>query len=147
MCCVFLLFSVSEDRMQTEDILICPGPNELADRVIRAMMRPAACPAFEEFQEFYEQTLDMLAQVFQTTNQVVPLPGSGRSGLEAAITSVLEPGDRTLTIVTGYFGELAIRIANGLGGKAEALGLDRTELPILPYPEGGTPSTIRVPAE
>jgi alanine-glyoxylate transaminase / serine-glyoxylate transaminase / serine-pyruvate transaminase len=52
---------------------------------------------------------------------VVPLPGSGRSGLESAITSVLEPGDRTLTIVTGYFGELAIRIANGLGGKAEAL--------------------------
>ena len=106
--------------MQTEDILICPGPNELADRVIRAMMRPAACPVFEEFQEFYEQTLDMLAQVFQTTNQVIPLPGSGRSGLEGAITSVLEPGDRTLTIVTGYFGELAIRIANGLGGKAEA---------------------------
>jgi aspartate aminotransferase-like enzyme len=106
--------------MQTEDILMCPGPNELADRVIRAMMRPAACPVYEEFQEFYEQTLDMLAQVLQTTNQVIPLPGSGRSGLEGAITSVLEPGDHTLTIVAGSFGELAIRIANGLGGKAEA---------------------------
>jgi aspartate aminotransferase-like enzyme len=106
--------------MQTEDILMCPGPNELADRVIRAMMRPAACPVYEEFQEFYEQTLDMLAQVLQTTNQVIPLPGSGRSGLEGAITSVLEAGDRTLTIVAGYFGELAIRIVNGLGGKAEA---------------------------
>jgi aspartate aminotransferase-like enzyme len=66
--------------MQTEDILMCPGPNEIADRVIRAMIRPAACPVFEDFQEFYEQTLDMLAQVFQTTNQVIPLPGSGRSG-------------------------------------------------------------------
>jgi aspartate aminotransferase-like enzyme len=106
--------------MQTEDILMCPGPNEIADRVIRAMIRPAACPVFEDFQEFYEQTLDMLAQVFQTTNQVIPLPGSGRSGVEAAITSVLERGDRTLTIVNGIFGDLAIRIANGLGGKAEA---------------------------
>lgn len=106
--------------MQTEDILMCPGPNEIADRVIRAMMRSAACPVFEEFQEFYEQTLDMLAQVFQTTNQVVPLPGSGRSGLEGAITSVIEPGDRSLTIVSGYFGELAMRIVNGVGGKAEA---------------------------
>jgi aspartate aminotransferase-like enzyme len=106
--------------MQTEDILMCPGPNEIADRVIRAMMRPSACPVFEEFQEFYEQTLDMLAQVFQTTNQVVPLPGSGRSGLEGAITSVMEPGDRSLTIVSGYFGEVAIRIVNGLGGKGEA---------------------------
>jgi alanine-glyoxylate transaminase/serine-glyoxylate transaminase/serine-pyruvate transaminase len=106
--------------MQTEDILMCPGPNEIADRVLRAMIRPAACPVYDEFQEFYEQTLDLLAQVFQTTNQVVPLPGSGRSGLEGAITSVIEPGDHTLTIVNGYFGELAIRVVNGLGGKAEA---------------------------
>ncbi len=106
--------------METEDILMCPGPNEIADRVIRAMLHPAACPVYEEFQEFYEQTLDMLAQVFQTTHQVVPLPGSGRSGLESAITSVVERGERTLTIANGQFGEMAMRIANGLGGKAEA---------------------------
>ncbi|MEE8303162.1 MAG: alanine--glyoxylate aminotransferase family protein [Candidatus Tectomicrobia bacterium] len=107
--------------MQTEDILMCPGPNEIDDRVLRAMMRPAACPVFEEFQERYEQTLDMLAQVYQTTNQVIPLPGSGRSGLEAAITSVIEPGERSLTIIAGYFGNLAVRIVDGVGGKGEAL--------------------------
>ncbi len=107
--------------MQTEDILMCPGPNEIDDRVLRAMMRPAACPVFEEFQELYEQTLDMLAQVYQTTNQVIPLPGSGRSGLEAAITSVIEPGERSLTIIAGYFGNLAVRIVDGVGGKGEAL--------------------------
>src|SRR5437870_11179565 len=106
--------------METEYILMCPGPNEIADRVIRAMLRSAACPVYDEFQEFYEQTLDMLAQVFQTTNQVIPLPGSGRSGLESAIASVVERGERTLTIANGQFGELAIRIVNGLGGKGEA---------------------------
>ena len=99
--------------METEDILMCPGPNEIADRVIRAMLHPAACPVYEEFQEFYEQTLDMLAQVFQTTHQVIPIPGSGRSGLESAITSVVERGERTLTIANGQFGELAMRIVNG----------------------------------
>jgi alanine-glyoxylate transaminase/serine-glyoxylate transaminase/serine-pyruvate transaminase len=106
--------------METEDILMCPGPNEIADRVIRAMLHPAACPVYEEFQELYEQTLDMLAQVFQTTHQVVPIPGSGRSGLESAITSVIERGERTLTIANGQFGELAMRIVDGLGGKGEA---------------------------
>ena len=70
--------------METEDILMCPGPNEIADRVIRAMLRSAACPVYDEFQEFYEQTLDMLAQVFQTQNQVIPLPGSGRSEIGRA---------------------------------------------------------------
>ncbi|ETW92559.1 MAG: hypothetical protein ETSY1_43120, partial [Candidatus Entotheonella factor] len=101
--------------------LMCPGPNEIADRVIRAMMRPATCPIVGEFPEFYEQTMDMLAEVFQTRNEVIPLPGSGRSGLEGAITSVLEPGDRSLTIVNGMFGETAIRIANAVGGKAEGV--------------------------
>ena len=103
--------------METEDILMCPGPNEIADRVIRAMLHSAACPVYEEFQEFYEQTLDMLAQVFQTTHQVVPLPGSGRSGLESAITSVVERGERTFTVANGRFGELAMRIVNGHRGK------------------------------
>ena len=85
--------------MQTEDILMCPGPNEIADRVIRAMIRPATCPIVGEFPEFYEQTMDMLAEVFQTRNEVIPLPGSGRSGLEGAITSVIEPGDRIAQLV------------------------------------------------
>lgn len=106
--------------MQTEDILMCPGPNEISDRVLRAMMQPAICPVFDEFQEFYEQTLDMLAEVFQTTHQVIPIPGSGRSGLESAITSVVEPDERSLTIVSGYFGNLAVRIVDGIGGKGEA---------------------------
>ena len=103
--------------METEDILMCPGPNEIADRVIRAMLHPAACPVYEEFQELYEQTLDMLAQVFQTTYQVVPIPGSGRSGLESAITSVIERGERTLTIANGQFGELAMRIVEWARGE------------------------------
>jgi alanine-glyoxylate transaminase/serine-glyoxylate transaminase/serine-pyruvate transaminase len=83
------------------------------------MMRPAACPVTQEFQEFYEQTLDMLAEVYQTRHQVVPLPGSGRSGVESAITSVLEPGDRALVIICGAFGHLAARVVNGVGGQAE----------------------------
>jgi aspartate aminotransferase-like enzyme len=105
--------------VKTDDILMCPGPNDIADRVLRAMLRPAACPVTPEFQEFYEQTLDMLAQVYQTHNQVVPIPGSGRSGVESAITSVIEPGDRALVIICGTFGHLAARVVNGVGGQAD----------------------------
>ena len=103
--------------MNTDDILMCPGPNDIADRVLRAMIRPAACPVTPEFQEFYEHTLDMLAQVYQTHHQVVPIPGSGRSGVESAITSVIEPGDRALVIICGTFGHLAARVVNGVGGR------------------------------
>jgi aspartate aminotransferase-like enzyme len=105
--------------VKTDDILMCPGPNDIADRVLRAMIQPAACPVTSEFQEFYEETLDMLAQIYQTRNQVAPLPGSGRSGVESAITSVIEPGDRALVIICGTFGHLAARVVNGVGGQAE----------------------------
>lgn len=107
--------------MKTDDILMCPGPNDIADRVLRAMIRPATCPVTPEFQEFYEQTLDMLAQVYQTRNQVAPIPGSGRSGVESAITSVIEPGDKALVIICGQFGHLAARLVNEVGGQAEEI--------------------------
>jgi aspartate aminotransferase-like enzyme len=83
------------------------------------MIQPAACPVTAEFQDFYEDTLDMLAQVYQTRHQVAPIPGSGRSGVESAITSVIEPGDRALVIICGNFGHLAARVVNGVGGRAE----------------------------
>src|SRR5262245_63649095 len=89
---------------------MCPGPNDIADRVLRAMLRPAACPVTPEFQEFYEQTLDMLAQIYQTNNQVAPIPGSGRSGVESAITSVIEPGDRALIIICGTLDRKSTRL-------------------------------------
>jgi len=98
---------------------MCPGPNDIADRVLRAMIQPAACPVTPEFQEFYEQTLDMLAQVYQTRHEVAPIPGSGRSGIESAITSVIEPGDKALVIICGQFGHLAARVVNDVGGRAE----------------------------
>jgi aspartate aminotransferase-like enzyme len=98
---------------------MCPGPNDIADRVLRAMIQPAACPVTPEFQEVYEQTLDMLAQVYQTRHEVAPIPGSGRSGIESAITSVIEPGDKALVIICGRFGHLAARVVNDVGGRAE----------------------------
>jgi len=69
----------------------------------------------------------------------VSFMGQLQSGVVLALLGFV-PG-YVVSLVLKGFGVLRV------GGKAEALGLDKTELPILPYPEGGTPSTIRVPAE
>jgi alanine-glyoxylate transaminase/serine-glyoxylate transaminase/serine-pyruvate transaminase len=39
--------------------------------------------------------------------------------VESAITSVIEPGDRALVIICGWFGHLAARVVNGVGGHAD----------------------------
>ena len=68
-------------------ILMIPGPTEVPWRVIRAMARGPVIqyePPFDE--EVLEPACLDLRQVFQTTGEVVALPGSGRTGLEAAAT-------------------------------------------------------------
>ena len=107
--------------MHSEDILMCPGPNDMSDRRYPGhdASRRRPCNG-ENFKSFTNRRLDMLAKIYQTTSEVVPIPGSGRSGLEAAITSVVEPGDRTLTIANGHFGGVAMQIISAVGGRPEA---------------------------
>ena len=42
-----------------------------------------------------------LRDVFQTRGEVIVMPGSGRTALEAGALSVIEPGDRVLVVVAG----------------------------------------------
>jgi alanine-glyoxylate transaminase/serine-glyoxylate transaminase/serine-pyruvate transaminase len=60
---------------------------------------------------------DKLRTIFRTQSWVTVLPGSGRVGLEACMVSVLEPGDHSVHVVNGAFGELAIDIARRIGAQ------------------------------
>ncbi len=97
-------------------ILMIPGPTEVPWRVIRAMAQPAMIqyePPFDE--EILEPACLDLRQVFQTSGEVIAMPGSGRTGLEAAAASLLEPGDAVVVVVAGVFGGLMREIAERLG--------------------------------
>jgi (S)-ureidoglycine-glyoxylate aminotransferase len=55
---------------------------------------------------------------FQTDNACAfPVPGTGRAGLEAAIVSLVEPGERVLVGECGRFGLLLIEIAERCGAE------------------------------
>jgi alanine-glyoxylate transaminase/serine-glyoxylate transaminase/serine-pyruvate transaminase len=97
-------------------ILMIPGPTEVPWRVIRAMAQPSMIqyePPFDE--EILEPACLDLRQVFQTTGEVIALPGSGRTSLEAAAVSLVEPGDAVLVVVAGVFGSLMKEIMERLG--------------------------------
>ena len=82
-----------------------PGPTEVPWRVVRAMAQPAMIqyePPFDE--EILEPACLDLRQVFQTSGEVLALPGSGRTALEATAISLVEPGDRVVVVVAGVFG-------------------------------------------
>jgi aspartate aminotransferase-like enzyme len=105
-----------------------PGPTEVPWRVIRAMAQPAMIqyePPFDE--EILEPACLDLRHVFQTSGEVLALPGSGRTGLEAAAVSLVEPGDRAVVVVAGTFGTLMREIMERLGAAVTAfeVGLGR----------------------
>src|SRR2546426_1787839 len=75
-----------------------PGPTELPFPVIQAMNQPPTIQYDRSFdEEVLEPTTLALREVFQTTNEVILMPGSGRTALEAGALSVIKPGDRQRT--------------------------------------------------
>lgn len=106
-------------------ILMIPGPTEVPWRVIRAMAQPAMIqyePPFDE--EILEPACLDLRQVFQTTGEVIPMPGSGRTGLEAAVVSLVEPGDRVVVVTAGVFGGLMREITDRAGGAVTSVEVE-----------------------
>jgi len=66
--------------------------------------------------EVFDDTCHMLGKIFQSDGDVVLLPGSGRTGMEAVVTSTIEPGDKVLSIVSGVFSEWFKTIVERVGG-------------------------------
>jgi aspartate aminotransferase-like enzyme len=116
--------TVNWSQCHTRPILMIPGPTELPFPVIQAMNTPPSIQYDLSFDEgVLEPTVLGLREVFQTTGEVILLPGSGRTALEAGAISVIEPGDRVLVIVAGVFGTLMREIVGRLGA-------DVTEFPV-----------------
>lgn len=98
-------------------VLLSAGPSNLPPRVTRALSLPMLSHLDPEFMDIMSATSDLLRQVFQTSNEATLLiPGTGSAGMEAAFANVVEPGDRVLVAVSGYFGARMVEVATRLGG-------------------------------
>ncbi|WP_440947959.1 pyridoxal-phosphate-dependent aminotransferase family protein [Methanosarcina sp. T3] len=92
--------------MDLEDtLLMMPGPVPVAPRVLRAMSKTMINHRSAEFAGIYTDCRQILADVFQTKNDIFLLSGSGTAGMEAAVGSVAGSGDKVIAIENGKFGE------------------------------------------
>lgn len=76
--------------------LLIPGPIRLDPTVLEEMARPMVPHYGAAWTAYYRDTLECLHQVFRTSGPVFAIPGSGSSGLEAAISSYIRSRDRLL---------------------------------------------------
>ena len=85
-------------------------------RVLRAMATPLLGQFDPEFTAIMNEVMVLTRFAFETANaRAFPVPGTGRAGLEAAIASFVEPGERVVVGECGRFGLLLIEIAERCG--------------------------------
>ncbi|HET8578565.1 MAG TPA: alanine--glyoxylate aminotransferase family protein [Methylomirabilota bacterium] len=110
---------------QTREILMIPGPTELPWPVIQAMNQPPIIQYDLNFDVTVLEPVNLaLRQVFQTSRgEVISMQGSGKTALEISAASVVEPGERVLTVIAGHFGILMREIMKRIGAEV-------TEFPV-----------------
>ncbi|MGE6629968.1 pyridoxal-phosphate-dependent aminotransferase family protein [Bacillus sp. NPDC077027] len=102
--------------------IMTPGPVEVDPRVLRVMGTPILGQFDPAFTQIMNETMELLRQLFQTENEwAFPIDGTSRSGIEAVLASIIEPGDRMLVPVYGRFGHLLIEIGQRYGAEVHTI--------------------------
>jgi len=87
-------------------------------RVLRAMSMPLLGQFDPEFTAIMNDVMMLTRRAFRTENRhAFPVSGTGRAGLEAAIGSLVEPGERVVIGECGRFGLLLEEIAERAGAE------------------------------
>jgi len=108
-----------------ERILLGPGPSEMPARVLQAMAMPVIGHLDPAFLQIMDDVQELMRFVFQTKNRLtIPVSGTGSAGMEAAVSNMIEPGDRVLVGIIGYFGERMFNMCGRYGAT-----VDRIEVP------------------
>jgi (S)-ureidoglycine-glyoxylate aminotransferase len=109
-----------EELAPSHRILLGPGPSMADPRVLRALSLPLLGQFDPEFTAIMTDVMALSRHVFETENRhTFPVSGTGRAGLEAAIASLVEPGERVVVAECGRFGLLCGDIAERHGARVE----------------------------
>ena len=105
-----------------ERLLMGPGPSNPDPRVLAAMGAHPVGHLDPYFVELMDQTMASLRAVFRTGNHhTLPISGTGSAGLEAITANLLEPGDRAVVAVNGYFGLRLAELARRAGAEVRTI--------------------------
>jgi (S)-ureidoglycine-glyoxylate aminotransferase len=101
-------------------LLMGPGPVNAHPRVLRAMAADLLGQFDPEFTAYMNETMALYRPVFGTQNKwTFLIDGTARAGIEAALVSLTQPGDKALVIDFGRFGGLLTEILERIGAQIE----------------------------
>ncbi len=115
--------------MPEKRYLMTPGPTPAPPQVLAAMAEPVIHHRARDYRQLFETLLGRLAEVFRTEQEVLLYTSSGTGGMESAVANLCSPGDWTLVVSAGYFGERFGALAKAYGADVEEIRYEWGESP------------------
>jgi len=105
-------------------LLLGPGPSNAHPTVLQALSRTPIGHLDPLYVELMGEVQELLRYVWQTDNRLtIPMSGTGSAAMEATLANTIEPGDKVLVAIKGYFG---LRLADMAGRyRAEVVTVER----------------------
>src|SRR5574344_6734 len=114
--------------MQDKTFLMIPGPTPVPESVLLAMAKHPIGHRSAEFSAILKSVYEDLKLVFQTKNEVFIYASSGTGAMEAALSNLVNAGDKVLSCVIGNFGARWANIAASRGAVVEKLQVELGEV-------------------
>jgi len=93
-----------------------PGPTNVPERVMRAMLTHIINHRSPDFVELYTEVIEKTQQVFQTKNDIVTLSASRTGAVEASVVNLIKKGDKVIIPVNGEFSSRLSQMIEWQGG-------------------------------
>jgi aspartate aminotransferase-like enzyme len=114
-----------------EYLVMLPGPTNVPNRVMNAMLAPMINHRSDDFRILYKTIVEKTQKVFQTSNDIVLLTTSGTGAVEASVVNLIRKGDKAVIPVNGEFSTRLADLIDSWGGQAIRINSQPGENP--PY--------------
>ena len=107
-----------------KECLLAPGPTQVPPEVLLEMAKPVIHHRTAVFRKLHQEVLEDLKMVFRTKNDTYTLTSSGTGAMESAVVNVVSPGEKTLVVNGGKFGERWVNLCNAFGAKPIVINVE-----------------------
>jgi aspartate aminotransferase-like enzyme len=94
-----------------------PGPTNVPNRVVNAMLTPMINHRSDDFRKLYKDIVNKTQTVFETENDVVVLTTSGTGAVETSVVNLIKKDDVVIIPVNGEFSTRLADLIDNYGGK------------------------------
>ena len=108
-----------------------PGPTNVPNRVINAMLTPMINHRSDDFRKLYKDIVSKTQKVFETENDIVVLTTSGTGAVETSVVNLIKKDYVVIIPVNGEFSTRLADLIDNYGGKTIRINSPYGQNPLI----------------